>query len=139
MSSSLGGGIPGISRKQTLTSTRDSDLVMARRTVRQSWNTQYATGVVNINNIDYKRVIGPFRAVTGNGDFLSRENYSCNTIPTSTTNRVGLGRMLDRARSVCDGTEVPGTSCNPRFVADSSDYVTFKKNQAINRTYHNLK
>ena len=135
MSSSLGGGIPGISRKQTLTSTRDSDLVMARRTVRQSWNTQNATGTVN----GYKRVIGPFRAVTGNGDFLSRENYSCNTIPTSTTNRVGLGRMLDRARSVCDGTEVPGTSCNPRFVADSSDYVTFKKNQAINRTYHNLK
>jgi hypothetical protein len=136
MSSALGGGIPGISRQQTLTSTRDSEMVMARRTVRQSWNTEYATGIVNGS----KRVIGPYRAVTGHGDFLSRENYSCNTIPSSTTNMPrGLGRMLDRARSVCDDTGVPGSSCNPRFVSDSSDYSRFKKHQAINRTYHNLK
>jgi hypothetical protein len=136
MASTLGGGIAGVSRTQTLNSVRDSELVMNRRTVRDSWNTQYATGMVN----GKKRVTGPFRAVTGLGDFLSRENYSCNTVPASTTNMPhGIGRMLDRARSVCDNSGVPGSSCNPKFVSDSSDYTKFRKHQSINRTYYNAK
>lgn len=135
MSDVLGGLFQGIAPKQTLTSQRDSETVMTRRVVRQSWNTAYATGTYN----GYKRRIGPFRAVTGTGDFLSRENYSCNTVPPSTTTMPsGLGRMLDRARSVCDDTGVPGSSCNPRFVSDSSDYTRFRKHQAINRRYNNL-
>jgi hypothetical protein len=36
----------------------------------------------------------------------------------------------------CDGTGVPASSCNVKFVADSSDYTKFKKQSAMNRNYN---
>jgi hypothetical protein len=43
-----------------------------RRIIVGAWNNAYAVGTVNGRN----RAIGPFRAVTNSGDFLSRQNYS---------------------------------------------------------------
>jgi hypothetical protein len=31
---------------------------------------------------------------------------------------------------------VPASSCNGKFVYDGSDYINFKKKQAINKTYN---
>jgi hypothetical protein len=31
---------------------------------------------------------------------------------------------------------IPSSTCNVKYVYDGSDYTTFKKNQAINRTYN---
>jgi hypothetical protein len=38
----------------------------------------------------------------------------------------------------CDNTGVPAASCNVKWVADSSDYVRFKKLSAINKNYNDL-
>ena len=38
-----------------------------------------------------------------------------------------------------DSTNVPASSCNVKFVADSSDYITFKKQMAVNQNYNDLK
>jgi hypothetical protein len=38
--------------------------------------------------------------------------------------------------NLCDGTNVPASSCNVKFVADSSDYVTYKKQRAVNVNYN---
>ena len=70
----LGGGIQGISPKQTVGNFRSSEHIMMRRVLRDGWNTNYATGKVN----NYKRVTTPFRAVNNSGDFLGRVNYSFN-------------------------------------------------------------
>jgi hypothetical protein len=35
-----------------------------------------------------------------------------------------------------DGTGIPSSTCNVKYVYDGSDYIKFKKNQAINRTYN---
>lgn len=134
--SSLGGGISGIAPRQTNTSIRDSSNVNDRRTVRSSWDGQSASGTIN----NHARIITPFRAVNNSGDFLARENYSCGGFAPSTTNMPsGIGRMLDRARSNCDNTGVPGASCNPKFVADSSDYTRYRRQRAVNQTYNQVK
>jgi len=117
-SSVLGGPYNGHSSKQTVTSHRDSESAIARKVLRSSWNTPYATGTY----AGEKRVITPFRAVNNLGDFLGRKNYSCG----------GPKQMT----FTCDSSGVPASSTNVKFVPDSSDYIRFRKQQAMNRNYN---
>jgi len=130
----LGGGIPGYSAKQTITNFKDSESTMTRKILRDSWNTRYATGTVNGQN----RSIGPFRAITNLGDFLSRQNYVCGG--SNQVNKTYPGRQgrMGSIISQCDQTGVPASVCNPRFVPDSSDYIRFKKQTAVNKTYNDI-
>lgn len=131
-SPNLGGGIKGISPKQTITNYKGSDQVMSRRLVVKSWNTAYATGVVNGNS----RVTTPFRAVNNSGDFLGRIHYSCGGPNPTNADRPGWKSRIRNMFSNCDGSGVPASSTNTRFVADSSDYVKFKKHRAINLNFN---
>jgi len=129
----LGGGIQGISTKQMTNSMRSSDQVVARKILRSAWNTRYATGTVAGRG----RVIGEFRAVNNLGDFLGRQNYSCGG-----SNQINHHIPGMRAGSIpqqCDGTGIPASTCNPRFVPDSSDYITYKKQRAMNHNYNDSK
>ncbi|MDC1151449.1 hypothetical protein OAS95_02630 [Pelagibacteraceae bacterium] len=117
-SSVLGGPYNGHSSKQTVSSKRDSESAIARKVLRSSWNTPYATGTYE----GEKRVITPFRAVNNLGDFLGRKNYSCG----------GPKQMT----FTCDSSNVPASSTNVKFVPDSSDYIRFRKQQAMNRNYN---
>ena len=130
---SLGGGIQGISPRQTNTSYKNSDQIMSRSILRKSWNTLYATGQIGT----YKCNTTPFRAVNNLGDFLSRPNY-CSGGP----NPVQADEPGRKHRSINiqnDNTGIPSSSCNVKFVSDSSDYVKFKKLRAINKTYNDNK
>jgi len=130
--SNLGGGIQGISPKQTITNYKASDEVMTRRVVTKSWNTAYASGTVNGLN----RVITPFRAVENSGDFLSRKNYSCGGPNPTNASRPGYKSIIGNMLNNCDGTGIPASSTNVKFVPDSSDYTKFKRQQAGNRVYN---
>jgi hypothetical protein len=35
-----------------------------------------------------------------------------------------------------DNTGIPSATCNPKYVYDGSDYIQFKKLQAVNRNYN---
>ncbi len=85
-----------------------SDILVLKQVTR-SWNNSYATGTV----AGHHRVIGPFRAVTSRGDFLSRNNYSS------------------------DNNNVPFSSANGKHVADSSDYTYYKKQRSMNLSRNN--
>ncbi len=117
-SSVLGGPYNGHSSKQTVSSKRDSESAITRKVLRSSWNTPYATGTYE----GEKRVITPFRAVNNLGDFLGRKNYSCG----------GPNQMT----FTCDSSNVPASSTNVKFVPDSSDYIRFRKQQAMNHNYN---
>ena len=117
-SSVLGGPYNGHSSKQTVSSKRDSESAITRKVLRSSWNTPYATGTYE----GEKRVITPFRAVNNLGDFLGRKNYSCG----------GPNQMT----FTCESSNVPASSANIKFVPDSSDYIRFRKQQAMNRNYN---
>ena len=124
--SSLGGGLQGISVKQTANSVRNSDHVMARRILRSSWNN---------SNVTSDRKIGAFRAVNNLGDVLNRQNYSCGG-PNQVNSRPGIHGGIPQQ---CDGTGVAAASCNPKFVPDSSDYIKFKKQRALSQNYNDSK
>lgn len=130
---SLGGNIKGISTKQTLTNFKSSEETMTRKVLRNSWNTAYASGTYNNNH----RIITPFRAVNNSGDFLSRKNYICGgSNQISSKGRQGTQGAIGSIISACDTSGVPSSSCNVKFVADSSDYTTFRKQQTTNQNYN---
>lgn len=128
----LGGGINGISPKQTVLNYKKSDQVISRRIVIKSWNNAYATGTVNNKN----RVTTPFRAVNNSGDFLARVHYNCGGSNPTNADKPGWKSRIGSMFQNCDGTGIPPSSTNVRFVADSSDYATYKKNRAINQNYN---
>lgn len=133
--SNLGKGpYNGWSPKQTLNNFKDSEQTAIRSVLRRSWNGQNATGTYNNAN----RITTPFRAVNNSGDFLSRTNYACGGPNPITPNRYNRAGNLGTMPKMCDSTGVPASSCNVKFVADSSDYIKFKKHQAINKNYNDL-
>lgn len=133
--SSLGGTINGISPVQTINNYKGSEQIMARRVLTKSWNTAYATGTFN----SYKRAITPFRAVNNSGDFLARTQYACGGPNPQKASKPGLARTLGSMWSNCDNTGVPASSCNVKYVADSSDYIKYKKLYAQNQNYNDSK
>jgi hypothetical protein len=132
--SQLGGGVNGISPKQSITNYKDSSQTLIRKVVTKSWNTSYATGTYN----NTKGNTTPFRAINNSGDFLSRVNYQCGGPNPTNVDRYkrksNIGSMFNR----CDGTNIPASSCNVKFVADSSDYITYRKQRAINQNYNDI-
>lgn len=133
--SNLGGGpFNGYAPKQTITNYKDSEQVMSRRLLRDSWNGRNVSGPIN----GYDRVCTPFRAVNNLGDFLGRINYSCGGPSQVHADKPGYRRLIRYPNSSCDATGVVGASCNPKFVADSSDYIKFKKLRAMNQNYNDL-
>jgi hypothetical protein len=132
--SNLGGPYNGYSPQQTINNFKDSSQVMTRRILRDAWNTSYATGKVN----GHTRVTTPFRAVNNSGDFLGRVQYSCGGPNPINPGKPGIAwkGIMGTMWKNCDGTGVPASSCNTRFVPDSSEYITFKRQQAINQNYN---
>jgi len=130
--SNLGGPFRGFSSKQTITNYKTSELTGMRRVLRMGWNTAYATGTVNGN----ARIITPFRAVNNSGDFLSRKNYSSGGPNPTNASRPGYARLIGSMFSNPDNSGVPASSCNVKFVADSSEYTKFRKQRANNTNYN---
>ena len=128
----LGGGFNGISPKQTVLNYKGNSQVLSRKIVTKAWNTPYATGNVNGKS----RVTTPFRAVNNSGDFLGRVHYSCGGPNPTNADRPGWKSRIRNMFNNCDGTGIPASSTNVRFVADASDYAIFKKNRAINQIYN---
>ena len=108
-----------------------NDNSTTRFVLRQAWNTNYSR---------YPRTsITPFRAVTNSGDLLSRRNYSCGGSCQTAQSKPGLYGIRSRMGNVlnnCDSSGVPPASCNVRYVYDSSNYVTYKRQRELNVNYN---
>ncbi len=97
--------------------------------LKNAWNTNYRRQLADGN---VQRVITPFRAVNNAGDLLARKYYSCGGPNQTPSSRPGLkGLHLGGVYSNCDGTGVPAAACNPKYVYDGSDYVTYLKQKAM--------
>jgi hypothetical protein len=132
----LGGGpYNGWSPIQTIGNEKSSEQVMARRLLVKSWNTAYVGGSYN----DNARIVTPFRAINNLGDFLQRKNYVCGGPNQVNADKPGWKGRIGSIISNCDGTGVPSSTCNVKYVPDSSDYIKFKKLQAQNQNFNDLK
>jgi len=135
---SLGGGIRGYMPPPILKTNDSDEFSQIRFSLRQAWNTTYPS---QLKKADLKRVITPFRAVTNSGDILSRQYYSCGgSCQTfqSRPNLKGLRGSFGSIKSACDSSGVPPASCNVKYVYDSSDYITYLKNTAVNKNYNDI-
>jgi len=128
----LGGGYQGISSKQTINTYKNSEDVMTRKIIIKSWNNNYASGNVN----GYSRVASPFTAVYNISDFLSRKNYVCNVPNPIQETRHRLKSNMGSIINNCDGTGIPCSNTNTKFVADSSLYTKYKRQMAVNQNYN---
>ena len=132
-----GGGIQGIMPQADVDTDKTfADYEQIRFTLRNAWNTKYVSQLGS-----KKRVIGPFRAVNNSGDILCRKNYSCGGPCQTFQSRpgmYGLKGAFGSIQSLCDGTGVPPSSCNTKYVYDSSDYITYLKQRAVNRNYNDV-
>jgi len=129
-----GGPFRGFSGMQTMTNKKDSETVMSRRVLRKSWNNVNTQASIGGRG----RAITPFRAVNNLGDYLGRQNYVCGGSNQVNASRPGMKGLIGSINSQCDGTGVAASVANNRFVADSSDYIKFKKQNAMNRNYNDL-
>jgi hypothetical protein len=132
--SNLGGPFAGYVSKPIAMRQKGGEHSTIRHVLRSAWNTGYATQNVN----GYKPRIGEFRAINNAGDYLGRVQYSCGGPNPTNTQKAGLRRKIGRMWSNCDSTGVPASSCNVKYVYDSSDYIKFKKLRAHNLNYNDV-
>jgi hypothetical protein len=139
--SNLGSGpFNGFSTKQTVNGHREYSDINTRVILKNSWNGPYATGkYYGTNGVQYNRVVTPFRAVMNSGDFLGRVNYSCGGSNQVNASKPGWKHLIGSIIQQCDGTGVPASNCNPKFVADSSVYTRYLREKAANKTFNDLK
>ena len=144
-----GGAIKGYMPQQILKTDKDyKDFEHIRFTLKEAWNTTYPSQLKRSNK---KAIITPFRAVNNAGDLLSREYYSCGGSCQSFQSRPGMFGLKQRfganQNSCVPGvvystyqldTSIPASTCNVKWVYDSSDYITYLKQKAINKNYNAL-
>jgi hypothetical protein len=140
----LGGGMKGIMPQPIIDHDNSDEFARTRFYLKDAWNTSSTSG-----SSYPKRIIGPFRAVNNAGDILSRQDYSCGGTCQTYQSRPGLSGLRGRFGSISNSCSpsvlysgnqvnpaVPASACNGKFVYDGSDYINFKKKQAINRNYN---
>ena len=104
-----------------------SETARIRKILRGSWNGGYAS------NPD--RVGGAFKAVNNISDLLGRQNYSCGGPSQVQASKPGQKRLIGNNPNNCDGSGIPPSTTNTKWVSDTSDYIKYKKQRAILRTF----
>ena len=143
-----GGAINGWMPQPTQTVNKEyTEFEQIRFTLKNAWNTTYPSQLKRDNL--KKSMITPFRAVTNSGDLLCRENFSCGGSCQTPQYRPGLHGLKQRFGSVsvsCTPSaaynslqlikNIPSATCNVKYVYDSSDYITYLKQSAVNKNYN---
>jgi len=145
-----GGAIQGFMTKQVQTNdNRYPEFEQIRFTLKNAWNTTYPRQL-KANNLT-RSITTPFRAVNNAGDLLGRENFSCGGSCQSFQSRPGMFGLSQRFGSTSSSCQpsvaynslqlnknIPSATCNVKYVYDSSDYITYLKQKAINLNYNDL-
>jgi len=145
-----GGAINGYMPQTTQNvDKRYPEFEQIRFTLKNAWNTTYPSQLRR-NNLK-QSITTPFRAVNNAGDLLSRENFSCGGSCQSFQSRPNMRGLKVRfgATSIsCTPSaaynslqlnrNIPSATCNVKYVYDSSDYVTYLKQRAVNKNYNDL-
>ena len=136
--SRLGKGINGFIAQPTQDSNNFDEYARIRFYLREAYNTKYGSQKT-LQGIPAK-INSPFRLANNAGDPLSRQNYVCGGTPAQVKKPQvnGMRSLYGNLTNRCDGTGIQASNCNNKYVYDSSDYITYKKNSAINKNYNDL-
>ena len=144
--SSLGGGVPGF-QPQLLGggANSNSGTGMEGGALRGDTRSFLRRGMGNImlarkatGNTQLKSSVGPFRVAFNAGDPMGSNNSAgLPTLPAP--NQVGTAGASGNLHFTTGATNNNGTSAftgNPKYVYDGSDYVRFKRQTAVLKTYN---
>jgi hypothetical protein len=148
--SNSGGAIRGYMPPQTQNvDKRYPEYEHIRFILKNGWNTTYPSQLRRDNL--KQSITTPFRAVNNAGDLLSRLNYSCGGTCQSFQSRPGLRGLKNHFGAIQSSclpsaaynslqllNNIPAAACNVKYVYDSSDYVTYLKQRAVNKNYNDL-
>jgi hypothetical protein len=148
---SPGGAIRGYMPQNTQNvDKRYQEFEQIRFTLKNAWNTTYPSQL-RAAKLPKRTITTPFRAVNNAGDLLSRDNFSCGGSCQTYQSRPGLRGLNIRfggTSSSCKpsaaynslqlNSSVPSATCNVKWVYDSSDYITYLKQKAVNNNYNDL-
>ena len=148
--SNSGGAIRGYMPQTTQNvDKRYPEYEQIRYSLKNAWNTTYPSQLRR-NNLS-RPITTPFRAVNNAGDLLIRENFSCGGSCQTPQSRPGLNGLKTHFGSVSVSCvpsaaynslqlirNVPAAACNVKYVYDSSDYITYLKQKAVNKNYNDL-
>lgn len=112
----------------------DSLRQLNRFALRRAWNTS----ILATNT--RRPAIGSFRVVYNAGDYLSRVSYSSGGA-NMVTSRPGVLNMTLKdggQKNNSDGTGIPASTCNTKYVYDSSDFTKYRRQKEINFGYSGL-
>ena len=101
-------------------------------------NRKVVTMVWNGEKVNSKHR-STFRNIMNAGDPLSRVNYSCggpNPLQNLPSVKQNVSLFRGGIKSFCDNSSVPASSCNVKYVYDSSNFTRFRKETAINKSYN---
>lgn len=84
--------------------------------------------------------MGQFRLANNAGDYFSRVAYTSGG-PNMISSRPRLPIVTTKdggQRDASDNTGIPASTCNTKYVYDSSDFIKFRRQKAINHGYSTL-
>jgi hypothetical protein len=145
-----GGAIRGYMPQQNQTVDKQyPEFEQIRYALKNAWNTTYPSQLKRDNLT--RPITTPFRAVNNSGDLMSRANYSCGGSCQTYQSRPGLKGLRHRFGAIQHScipsvvysplqllTNIPAAACNVKYVYDTSDYITYLKQKAINKNYNSL-
>jgi hypothetical protein len=145
-----GGAIRGYMPQQTINvDKRYPEFEHIRFTLKNAWNTSYRR-LLRADGLT-KPMVTPFRAVSNSGDLLCRTDYSCGGSCQTFQSRPNLRGLRQHFGAISDScvpsatynslqllANIPASSCNVKYVYDSSDYITYLKQKAVARNFNDL-
>jgi hypothetical protein len=137
--SQLGGNPVGIQPKLHGHMEGGNDRAASRSQLTRAFGNMINNGLGTSPLLYKKNVLGPFRTAFNAGDVVTN-NIEPNDIKYGRLpNQVG-GNNLSRLQVGGDGISTQNGNAmysgNPKYVYDGSDYIRFKKLQAINKTHN---
>jgi hypothetical protein len=113
-------------------------IALVNNTNATSRNRKVVTMVWNTDKVDNKHKT-TFRHAMNAGDPLTRVNYSCggpNPLSNLPSVKQNVSLFRGGIKSFCDASNVPASSCNVKYVYDSSNFTRFRKEGAVNKSYN---
>ena len=116
-----------------------NDRALSRKYLSRAFGNMYNSGLASSPLLYKKNILGPFRTAYNAGDVITNANVPTNIIYGREANQVG-GNNLSRLQVRGDGTSgqngIAMYSGNTKFVHAGSDYIRFKKLQALNKNFN---
>lgn len=138
--STLGGGNKGVQPLLFGNVVGSNERAIARKHLVKAFGNLYNKGLGSSPALYSGNILGPFKTSYNAGDVTTNNYSATNSKYGNAANQIN-GNNLSRLQKLGDGISNNGNasySGNPKFVHDSSDFIRYKKLNAINKNFNDI-